>query len=146
MPKLSKEEQIRRFWASTQTLENGCIVWLRAKARGYGYVRREGKMYPAHRYAWKLTHGSFPKNDVCHSCDNPSCVNPEHLWAGTRSENMRDSVMKGRHNAQKLLTADILRIREARLFGARLDDLARYHGTKIVYLRNIVNRHKWTHL
>lgn len=92
-----------RFWSKVQRgSEHECWPWVGHRNRlGYGrftYVR--GMTQQATRIAWLLWHGSLPPNDmfVCHSCDNPPCVNPNHLWLGTCKQNVQDMVQKGRHN------------------------------------------------
>jgi hypothetical protein len=65
---------------------------------GYGVIKVAGKAWRAHRYAYSISKGPIPPGtQVCHSCDNPPCCNPEHLWLGTAFDNMRDMVRKGRH-------------------------------------------------
>lgn len=64
---------------------------------GYGRKRLGGAQWYAHRYAWYLKHGPIPKGlFVCHKCDNPPCINVEHLFLGTQLDNMRDAARKGR--------------------------------------------------
>lgn len=66
---------------------------------GYGVIHRRGRMLKAHRVAFRLRVGPIPAgHHVLHTCDNPPCCNPAHLYAGTRSDNMRDMVERKRRN------------------------------------------------
>lgn len=89
-----------RFWPKVQKTD-GCWIWTAAvDHHGYGNIgagrRSEGKI-KAHRAAWLLAGGEDPGDrDLCHRCDNPRCVRPDHLFIGSRLDNMRDCVAKGR--------------------------------------------------
>lgn len=78
--------------------ENGCWEWIGAIDRGgYGAINFEGKVRKAHRLSHELFKGPIPEDlHICHKCDNRKCVNPEHLFPGTRFDNMQDCVQKGR--------------------------------------------------
>lgn len=97
--KVGKEDYIERI------PESGCWIWMGQTWRtGYGYLRigNPGKHIAAHRYMYKLYKGDFnPKLHVLHTCDVPSCVNPNHLYLGTHTDNMQDMVKKGRKSVQR---------------------------------------------
>ncbi len=84
--------------------ENGCWLWQGWKTPlGYGATYYKRKRWPAHRLSFALLKGPIPEGmDVCHSCDVRHCINPDHLWTGTASDNILDCARKGRHrNSRK---------------------------------------------
>ena len=94
---------MERFWSKVAKGEN-CWIWQASVDRGgYGTFGFDGRVQKAHRVAYQLVIGPIPVGlHILHSCDNPRCVNPAHLRAGSRSENMRDKVARGRdYNASK---------------------------------------------
>ena len=88
-----------RFWMKVVVQPNGCWLWTKGKnSRGYGNFWKSGTHRPARRVAYEALTGPIPAGpDVCHHCDNPPCVNPDHLRTGTRSDNMQDCVERGRN-------------------------------------------------
>ena len=82
--------------------DSGCWEWTAFKDKdGYGFLRVKGKGWKAHRFSYELFKGPIDKGlNVCHSCDNPECVNPYHLFQGTQSDNMKDMTSKGRRTVK----------------------------------------------
>lgn len=88
-----------RFWKKVdQRGTGGCWLWTGARSgNGYGAVKRDGRMQPAHRRAFELVHGPIPDGVwVLHECDTPLCCNPAHLHLGDRSRNMKEAAARGR--------------------------------------------------
>lgn len=83
-----------------------CWVWKQVLTQGgYGCLKINGKSYAAHRLSFYIHKGKIPNNVfVCHTCDNKWCVNPDHLWLGTRKDNVQDAVRKGLWNAKIIHT------------------------------------------
>ncbi len=79
--------------------ETGCWLWLGyTNERGYGRVYAAGRMWLAHRLSWTQAKGDIPAGTfICHKCDTPSCVNPDHLFSGAAADNNADMASKGRH-------------------------------------------------
>ncbi len=115
-----------RFWAKVEILGlDDCWYWQAGVDDcGYGTMRwiNDNKMDKAHRIAWMLTNGAIPEGlEVCHTCDNPPCCNPRHLFLGTHVDNIRDMIAKGRlvtprgeqHGEAKFSDAQIAEMREA---------------------------------
>lgn len=84
----------------------GCWNWQRAKLNGgYGQCSIKGKRILAHRLSYQTFIGPLKKGkNVCHHCDNPRCINPEHLFLGTPKKNIKDAIKKGRFDPDRLST------------------------------------------
>lgn len=146
---------------------SGCHLWEGAvDGRGYGRVGSggdRGRTLIASRVAWTLYRGEIPEGlCVLHRCDNPACVNPDHLFLGTQQDNMRDMARKGRarsvpnaphrrargesHGAATLTEADVREIRRLRATGVNCVEIARRIGTTAVTARHVSNRYSWRHI
>lgn len=100
---------------------SGCWLWGGAvDGCGYGMLRRDGKFHKAHRFSYEYHLGQIPTGlNICHSCDTPACVNPDHLYAATQKKNMQDMVARGRwggpigenHHKTKLTLEQVKEIR-----------------------------------
>ena len=122
-----------------------CHEWTASKRpNGYGQFFYDGTVGYAHRYSYELHRGGIPAGlFVCHSCDNPGCVNPEHLFLGRPKDNTRDMVSKGRaatgekNGAAKLSDAQVRDIKGRRSRGERVKGLAEEFGVCRDQISNI---------
>lgn len=135
----------------------GCWEWQRHKNEdGYGTVRLNGKMWKAHRAAYALFVGDIAADmRVCHRCDNPGCVNPEHLFLGTQLDNIQDMLTKGRGNkpngtrvnTAKLTEEIVLKIRELYATGEYSQaKLAKMFSVAQPQVCRLINRTSWKHI
>lgn len=101
---LKKDKAIKEIILSN-IIKADCWEWQGAKDnKGYGVVGHRRRKYKAHRLSYQAFISTPPDSlNVCHKCDNPSCVNPEHLFLGTQKDNAKDMVFKGRMNKKSLL-------------------------------------------
>lgn len=123
---------------------SGCWLWTGAvlKSGGYGAIGIERASVRAHRVAWALFRGPIPAGLlVLHKCDNPACVNVDHLYLGTASRNALDCVERQRHNRARLSPANVLAIRSATSAGT--SELAEQYGVSTVAIRAIRRRATW---
>lgn len=89
-----------KLFSKVSVSDSGCWNWTGGKSpSGYGVITVNGKTMSTHRLSYALTNGDIPAGMlVMHSCDNPSCINPKHLSAGTQKDNMQDASIRGRCN------------------------------------------------
>jgi len=154
-----------RFWKYVKKTPT-CWLWQRGTARrGYGRFWWNGKSVVASRFIYERTFGVFPPHlFVCHRCDNPTCVRPDHLFLGTQAQNIQDAVKKGRrtaclppphvtgekHGQAKLTLADVAEIRRLYTRNAAPDPsptslraLGRKYGVSKYAIWSIIHGKTW---
>lgn len=147
-----------RFWSHVQKTE-GCWLWTANTIRsGYGQLTHQfpGISTLAHRISWGIHHGTPPPADilVCHKCDVRRCVNPDHLFLGTVTDNNRDMLAKGRHRSgirpgwrpyiPKLTEENVVHIRMRYAQGGETcASLGKEFGVDRSHIWQIIRRRKW---
>lgn len=147
---------IDRFWRKVKKTKD-CWLWIANKSnRNYGMFAINNKKVSAHRYSYKYHYGSIPNGlYICHKCDNPPCVNPKHLYAGTQSDNLKDAANKNRrvytsrqgskNNLSKLKEIDVLKIRSLSK-NKTYKEIANMFNVDPTNIGYIIRRRTWTHI
>lgn len=151
-----------RFWNKVNKngptiahIDTPCWVWMaHCNISGHGRFSVNGKLGLAHRVSWLIHYGEFDNAlDVLHKCDNPSCINPDHLFLGTHKDNMVDMVNKGRNvvfageasRTAKLTEAQVKEIKNKSTFTTQTQ-LAKDYGVSQAAIWYILNGRNWKHL
>jgi hypothetical protein len=135
---------------------SGCWEWVGARyPHGYGLLEMPGRgRVTAHRFSYEHFCGPIPAGlFVCHCCDNPPCIRPDHLFLGTLRDNTEDAVTKGRYPrgerngaGAKLTPAGVVEIRQRRAAGESCESIARSFGVSRAAVRHVVSRTRWRHV
>lgn len=146
------------FWHRVEKTDK-CWNWTAATHKfGYGEFRFKSIFYRTHRFSYEMHHGTIPDGmSVLHHCDNPRCVNPDHLYAGTAVENSIDMHSRGRwklrnpycgerHHLSRLSANDVLDIRSKLKNGTAIRALAREYGVNQGTIQGIDRGKNWKHL
>jgi len=157
MKNITKEEK-KKFWSKVDKT-SGCWEWVGSKLnirQSYGRVTIQNKSLLTHRVSYMFRYGDIPKGMcVCHSCDNPKCVRPSHLFLGTQRDNITDRCRKGRSSTvrgkdsplSKLTENQVRRIRELYFTGKythrALSEKYRIGKTQVA---RIIKRERWRHV
>lgn len=157
-PHHNTPDRNQMFWLLVdRKSENECWPWLghRDEEWGYGKLHYQQRSQKAHRIAYLLTYGELPANLlVCHTCDNPPCCNPSHLFLGTHLDNARDRDMKNRqaeshgefNSAAKLNENQVKEMRMLFEQGTRQCDLVKTFGLSKAQVSAIIKRKAWAHI
>lgn len=150
--RFSLRERIEHY--SAPNPDTGCRLWTGGlfRATGYGRLTWERRSQLAHRLAWEVANGPIPEGLlVCHKCDVPACVNPDHLFLGTNADNMADRDAKGRHTPLVGIRHNLAKLDEAAVLAIRADTrshavVARQYGVTLFTISKIRLRKIWKHI
>lgn len=142
------------FFSKARRQPNGCWIWTGALGshRRYGSVGFQGRVWLAHRLAWRLHTGKDPgESCVCHRCDNGLCINPTHLFLGTQGDNVADMETKKRsrhprradHGRAKLTEHDVTKIKKLSASGRSGRSIAKQFGVAAPTIYRILNGKGW---
>ncbi len=142
--------------AKSRLQKNKCWEWTgNISRKGYGHFMMKRKTFYAHRVSYLLFNGGglLPKNiKVLHQCDNPKCINPDHLFLGTDADNSKDRNSKERqargesHAKSKISEKDVKKIRELNLSGMSIRAISKKFPIDESNISRIINKKTWKHL
>jgi hypothetical protein len=146
-----------RFWKKVDRTKGygpkgECWQWIGAKGGGknnYGWFSHRSHRFTAHRFSYELHFGPIPQGLlVCHKCDNPPCVRPDHFFLGTHKDNAEDMVQKGRRGVGTgLLTdAQVREMRRRYASGETITEISKGYPVKRSAVSQVVHRHHYPHV
>lgn len=149
-PRTTRRDETERFWEKVDK-SGECWTWRASRtAHGYGqFMNAESKLELAHRAAYRLTYAAPGVMRVCHRCDNPACVRPDHLFLGDAAANSADMVAKGRSTrgvksaSAKLTENDV---RAIRADNRPQHEIAAEYGVHLCTISSIRTRRTWRHV
>lgn len=170
-PSFTRDELVKNFWRRVDKTKGDDACWLwkgHLDKAGYGAMKVNRRNIKAHRFSYELAYGIIPDSlFVCHACDNPACVNPQHLFSGTPKANSEDMVRKGRstkgvnrsllwpesicrgeaNGNAKLNETDVLAIKgKYRIGDVSTRTLAEQYGVSKSLISLIVRGERWSRL
>ena len=145
---------MERLMSKVTISENGCWEYGGVTTKwGYGAICSDGKTFSAHRFMFENKFSAIPEGLwVLHKCDNPGCVNPEHLFLGTTQQNTKDRNAKNRqargvsHGRAKMSEEDVLSMRSQHKNGVPVKELAVKYSISLGNAYAIISRAKWKHI
>lgn len=158
-----KTTDAARLFARARTDDNGCLIWNGAsRGNGYGAIKVGGAVIDTHRVAYLVAFGEIPDGMcVCHRCDVRRCINPDHLFLGTKADNNADMASKGRASRlgardnqargsrinRNKLTDDLVReIRKLRASGSFITEIAAKFGVHKTTISRVCSGEIWSHV
>lgn len=157
MPERGPDDPVLRFWSRVKK-SDACWDWVGNSwtADGYGYISVKRRMIRAHRFSYALHYGPIPKGQfVCHKCDRPACVRPDHLFLGSPRDNVLDMYGKKRNRNPRGEQAPKARLTENQVIAIRGEhkdaglsakQIAALYGIKSCTVSNIQAGRVWKHL